>query len=138
MRTSNRGFSRGAMLSIVVALLAVAAIVTAFLSSASPYVTVAQAREMTGNNLHVAGDLLKHTLRSDIQRGVVEFDLRDEHGEILSVTYTGLPPANMGEATTVVVVGGMSDGRFRAHRMLVKCPSKYEGEKGYAEATSSP
>jgi len=38
-------------------------------------------------------------------------------------------PQNMGEATKVVAIGGMKDGKFVSDQLLVKCPSKYESEK---------
>lgn len=100
--------------------------VIAFLSNASPYVTVAEARSSTGDDLHLAGDLDKKSLESDVRAGEVRFTLKDEKGESIPVIYKGTPIANMGEATKVVAIGKCDGDVFRAHRLLVKCPSKYE------------
>ncbi|MCW5941245.1 MAG: cytochrome c maturation protein CcmE [Fimbriimonadaceae bacterium] len=126
--STSRTFPKGLVITIIVALVAVSAIVVAFLQNASPYVTVAQAKQIQGDNLHLAGDILKETLKSDMKKGVITFDIRDEKGEVCTVVYKGMPPANMGEATKVVAIGGMKDGRFHSEKMLVKCPSKYEAE----------
>ncbi len=101
----------------------------AFLANASPYVTVAEAKQLQGDNLHLAGDILKETLKVDGAAQTVRFQLKDEKGDLVEVLYKGPQPANMGEATKVVVVGGVQDGVFHAHKMLVKCPSKYESER---------
>jgi cytochrome c-type biogenesis protein CcmE len=121
--------SKGAIVSIVIAIAALSATVFAFLMNASPYVTIAEARGMVADNLHVAGDLDKESLKTDVRAGTVRFAMADETGERIEVLYKGHPPANLGEATKVVVVGGVRDGVFHAHDLLVKCPSKYEGQK---------
>lgn len=116
----------GTLISIVVATLAVSGMVIAFLSNASPYVSVAEAKASTGDDLHLAGDLDKATLETDVRAREVRFTLKDEKGESMPVVYSGAPIANMGEATKVVAVGKCENGVFKAHRLLVKCPSKYE------------
>lgn len=102
--------------------------VMAFLGNASPYVTAQQAKSMPGENLHLAGDLMKETLFVDVRRQEVRFTLRDEKGDVVPVVFEGSPPANMGSATKIVAVGGFSEGRFEARRLLLKCPSKYKSE----------
>lgn len=98
----------------------------AFLMNASPYVTIAEARKSPGTNLHVTGDLDKASLASNPLKQEVRFQLKDEKGDTINVLYTGAPPANMGEATKVVAVGGMEGDVFHATKLLIKCPSKYE------------
>lgn len=130
MRAGRRNSGRiGLLVSILVALFATGGLVAAFLANASPYVTVQEARQLQGDNLHLAGDILKETLRVDGAAQTVRFQLKDERGDVVDVLYRGPQPANMGEATKVVVVGGVRDGSFQAHKMLVKCPSKYESER---------
>jgi len=125
----------GLLFAIVGTALGLTAMVYAFLANASPYVTVAQARQIAGDNLHLAGDIVSGTLRPNPHEGVVRFTLRDEKGGLIPVVYTGIPPANMGSATQVVAVGGHREGRFEAHRLLVKCPSKYESKPSLALPT---
>lgn len=124
----------GTLISIVVATLAVSGMVIAFLSNASPYVTVAEAKASAADDLHVAGSLDKATLESDARARMVRFTLIDEKGDRMPVVYTGEPISNMGEATKIVAVGKCEEGTFKAHRLLVKCPSKYEATKGDKKA----
>lgn len=114
------------IVAVVIGVLGLSGMLVAFLNNASPYVTIAEAKSAKGDNLHVAGDLVKETVFTDTAGGVVRFDLKDEAGGKLPVVYHGLPPANMGNATKVVAVGGMKDGAFHATKLLIKCPSKYE------------
>ena len=67
----------------------------------------------------------------------LEFSIYDAEAEQptgatrLDVVYYGVVPGNFDQATSVVLKG-MSDstGMFVADQMLVKCPSKYQGEDG--------
>ena len=54
-----------------------------------------------------------------------------ETAEMLNVVYYGVVPGNFDQATSIVLKGKPdSTGTFVAHQMLVKCPSKYQGEGG--------
>ncbi len=121
--------NRGAIISAAIAVIAMVGVCYAFVTTASPYVTVEQARSTKGDNLHVPGDLIKGTVSTDVKAGVMNFELKDEAGSKVSVVYSGPPPANMGSATKVVAIGGMEGDKFHARKLLVKCPSKYESEK---------
>lgn len=121
--------SKGMIASLVVATLAVSAMLMAFLGSASRYVTFGEARDSTSDSLYVVGDLDKSTLSANVKAGEVRFVLKDEKGERVQVLYKGPQPSNMGEATKIVVHGGMKGDVFVARDLLVKCPSKYQGEK---------
>lgn len=122
------GFSLGVVLSVVVAVAAAILIGFAFMKNASPYVSIKEAKLSLASDLHVAGNLDKGTLKTDVRAGKVTFTLTDEAGDRLPVVYSGAPIANMGEATQVVAIGKFQDGTFQAHKLLVKCPSKYEAE----------
>jgi len=126
--SKKRGFAAGATLTAVVCLTALGGVIYAFMTNSSPYVTVAQAKASTADNLHVAGDIIKPTVRQDLADHTLIFDIKDSTG-IVTVVYTGTPPQNMGEANKVVAEGGMKDGKFLSDKLLVKCPSKYESEK---------
>ncbi len=104
------------------------------LSNASPYVTAAQAKTMRGDNLHMQGDLVKGTVKVDMANQVTRFTMRDEVGESVEVVHRGLPPSNMGDATQIVVVGGMKGEAFESSKLITKCPSKYEGEEKAASS----
>lgn len=119
---------KGAIVTAAVTGIALLGVCYAFLSTASPYVTVAQAKVSPADNLHVAGDILKETVVTDVAAKRLRFSLKDEKGDVLPVVYAGPPPANMGSATKVVAIGGMQGSEFHADKMLVKCPTKYESQ----------
>lgn len=75
------------------------------------------------------------TYNEDAER--LEFAIYDTEAEQpagatrLDVVYYGVVPGNFDQATSVVLKGMPdSTGAFVADQMLVKCPSKYQGEGG--------
>jgi cytochrome c-type biogenesis protein CcmE len=119
----------GAVITGVVAVVAMGGVVSAFMNNASPYVTVAQAKESHADGVHLAGDLVKNSIQTDPKNGRISFELKDKDGAIANVLYVGSTPGNLTEATKVVAVGGMTENNvFQAHQLLIKCPSKYEGQ----------
>ena len=118
----------GAVITGVVATLAMVGVLTAFIGNSSPYVTVQEAKQSRDDGLHLAGDLIKESVQTDPANGHITFKLRDKTGEVANVVYTGSTPGNLMEATKVVAIGGMHDNVFQAHQLLVKCPSKYESQ----------
>jgi cytochrome c-type biogenesis protein CcmE len=108
----------------------------------NPYIPVSdiaanQAR-YEGRSLQVIGSVEPGSLiRSD--DGSISFTLIDESGnseEGVKVTYRGVPPQNLEqEGNQVVVLGSLgNEGEIESTQLLVKCPSKYEGEEqqGYS------
>lgn len=128
----------GSIVSIVVASLAVCGMFVAFLTQASPYVTVAQAKSVGDRTVHVPGKLDKSTLKRDVLNGRVTFDITDADGNRMPVVYAGPPPANLGNATEVVVIGTMQGDSFHAKDMLIKCPTKYKDQPKAAGAVTAP
>ncbi len=120
---------RGAVISGVLGAVALVGLVGVFVLNASPYVTIAEAKTAKGDNLHVSGDLVKESLRQNLARREATFVIEDQ-GQSLEVVYHGKPQPNITTATKVVVIGKMENNRFQADDMLLKCPSKYESEKG--------
>jgi cytochrome c-type biogenesis protein CcmE len=62
----------------------------------------------------------------------ISFRLKDKEGSVVTVVYSGPPQSNLAEATQVVAIGAMKDGKFVSDQLLVKCPSKYEGKENGA------
>jgi cytochrome c-type biogenesis protein CcmE len=55
----------------------------------------------------------------------------------MPVTYRGIKPGNFKDAISIVAIGSYRDGHVEAEKLLVKCPSKYQGaevEKSYPAA----
>src|SRR5579862_4690338 len=115
----------GPLVTVIVTLVAFGAVLVAFTNNASPYVTILQAKVTQGDDLHVAGDIIKDSVRLDPFHHTLSFDIKDAGGT-LHVVHEGEPPANLQEANKVVAIGGMKGGDFISHQLLIKCPSKYE------------
>ncbi len=101
----------------------------AFVQNASPFVTVAQAKQSSDDQLQLYGAIVKDSIKNDFKHHVLTFMLRDEKGDTLPVRYTGEIPSELDQIPKVVAVGGMSGSEFRSSKLLVKCPSKYEADK---------
>lgn len=114
--------------TVFVVVAAIIGISVAFIANASPYVSVSEARKTGATNVHLKGELVKTSIRNDLQAKALRFDLKDVSGETMSVVYTGTPPQDLALATEVVAIGSVKGGEFHSDKLLIKCPSKYEGE----------
>ena len=98
--------------------------------SVTPYVSIAEARA-TSNGVQVKGLLDKNF--EPVQTGdEFNFSLQDEAtGETMRVKFDGIKPDQFDEAYHIVAVGkyDAADETFHAKKLLIKCPSKYEGQK---------
>lgn len=102
---------------------------TAFKDSMTPYVSFERARE--GDRMvQVAGALEKGSSSYVDTQEALFFTLKDpKTSETLRVRYKGVKPANFEDAISIVAIGQF-DGQareFEADKLLVKCPSKYQG-----------
>ncbi len=114
-----------------------------FGSQVGGYMGFAEA-EANGAKAHVVGNWVEDApTHYNTERNQFTFRMRDEAGNVRTVTYNNPKPANFEEAEQLVVEGYASDDGFVADHILVKCPSKYNderglGEKQSAEAVSTP
>ena len=97
----------------------------------TPYVSYEQARTFGGDRtIQVAGALGAGSSDYDDVAQALHFTLVEEGtGETLPVRYEGLKPANFEEAVSIVAIGryDAAGDTFHADKLLVKCPSKYQG-----------
>lgn len=103
-----------------------------FQDALTPYVPFETARASTGV-VQVAGGLVQGSSSYDDASHSLLFELLDEaSGDTLPVRYEGLKPANFEDAVSIVAIGSYSAeaGTFEADKLLVKCPSKYQGADG--------
>jgi len=114
---------------VVITLLALAGFVafgaTAFKQSLTPYVSFREARA-TGGAVQVSGEVDHSRTRLDPVRGTLTFYLRDHEGTVMPVVYQGGKPGNFDQADKVVAIGHVDGDTFRADKLLLKCPSKYQ------------
>ncbi len=100
----------------------------------NPYISVTDVKaspsKYIGKSLQVIGTVEPGSLELT-NDGSLNFVLIDETGGSIKVTYRGIPPNNMeDEGNSVVVLGELdSNGELQSEELLVKCPSKYEGEE---------
>ncbi|MEP7131515.1 MAG: cytochrome c maturation protein CcmE [Acidobacteriota bacterium] len=110
--------------------------VTAFQKTLTPYLSFDEARHARGT-VQVMGALDKQSDRYDTGRQELSFDILDPSGHRMPVVYRGIKPGNFKDAISVVAIGRFQEGRIDAEKLLVKCPSKYQGaevEKSYGAA----
>lgn len=108
----------------------------AFKENLTPYVSFQRARQ-TSDAVQVAGSLVHGSDRYDEQAGRLVFAITDDTGDRLEVSYKGIKPGNFNEATQIVAIGRFRRGTLEAEKLLVKCPSKYQGveEKEYSSSS---
>jgi cytochrome c-type biogenesis protein CcmE len=102
---------------------------SSFKETLTPYVNYKQARE-TSRVVQVAGALEKGSSKYVDTEDFLYFTLQDpESKETLRVRYKGLKPANFEDAISIVAIGQFDESakEFEANKLLVKCPSKYQG-----------
>lgn len=100
--------------------------VSAFQAAVTPYVTFAQAKGSKAV-VQVKGTLAGPQILPAGDGQAIRFVLRDDAGEEASVIYRGMRPASLEQATAIVAIGQYRGSEFQADKLLVKCPSKYQG-----------
>jgi cytochrome c-type biogenesis protein CcmE len=100
---------------------------TSFQQTLTPYVGFREAQSMD-RTLQVAGALVRNS--SSYEDGSLLFTIEEPGtGETLRVAYGGVKPGNFEDAISVVAIGRWDpqQGLIAADKLLVKCPSKYQG-----------
>ncbi len=131
---------KGYWVAAVMALAFIGVGVTAFQKTLTPYLTFDEARKARGV-VQVMGSLDKQSDRYDTTRQELSFDLLDSSGRRMPVVYQGIKPGNFKDAISIVAIGRFQKGRIEAEKLLVKCPSKYQGaevEKSYSSGSKVP
>ncbi len=94
------------------------------------YMNFEQAAE-TGSKAHVVGMWVADApFQYDAQRNVFSFTMKDDAGNVRRVRYANPKPANFEDAEKLVIEGYADGNEFVAENILVKCPSKYNDERG--------
>lgn len=102
--------------------------VTSFKKTLTPYVSFDVAQKTRGS-VQVMGSLEKGSESYDADKQQLSFSILDEHGRNLPVVYRGIKPANFRDALSIVAIGRYESGALHAEKLLVKCPSKYQGQE---------
>lgn len=105
----------------------------AFKKTVTPYVSVPEARAAR-DVVQVYGEVDQKKLRFDMDASEIRFPLKDLQGNTMMVHYRGVRPGNMAQASHCVATGAWEGNHFQATALLIKCPSKYQGEESAGTA----
>jgi cytochrome c-type biogenesis protein CcmE len=105
-----------------------------FKGSLTPYLPFKVARQSAsaGNSVQIMGAPVKTATRYDQQTGTLNFTLQEPStGDLMPVEFKSPKPDSFDEAVSVTAIGSYDGKRkvFQADNLLVKCPSKYAGQK---------
>ncbi len=108
---------------------------SAFFKTTIQYVSIDEARHAS-RTVQVMGKIDFDRVNYNAKDSRLEFAIYDPNAtdpntaDRMSVVYYGVVPGNFDQATQVVLKGKSDGSEFVAEQMLVKCPSKYQGEGG--------
>ena len=121
---------------IIVVIAAAIAIMVTTAGDASTYVTFDQAYELASGgskkSIHVVGQLKKDDgghvigIAEGVDKVSFSFVMLDDNGKEQKVEYNQPIPPDFTRSEKVVVIGSYSGEIFRADKILLKCPSKYQ------------
>lgn len=106
---------------------------SAFLKTTLRYVSIEEARH-SKRTVQVLGRIDFDQVNYNTEDSRLEFAIYDpeapdkQRARRMKVIYYGVVPGNFEQATSVVLKGKSEGETFVAEQMLVKCPSKYQGE----------
>ncbi len=118
---------RKLIVGAVIVILAAVWIFSSLNDTLTPYISFDEAKQRD-QRVQVIGSILKDDVYFDRDSLQLVFKVEDENHQQLTVVYSGSMPGNFDQAETIVCMGKYKDGRFHADELLLKCPSKYEGD----------
>jgi len=127
---------------ILLILVAVAiAVLVSFMGNLSTYTTVQAAKSSRGDFVHLVARLDKlQPVEYEAVRNpnYLSFTAVDSLGYSVRVIYRNAKPEHLESSERLVLKGSMKEGHFECAEILMKCPSKYKEEKGYAAKMLPP
>jgi cytochrome c-type biogenesis protein CcmE len=121
-------------LSIGIALIAIFTVFgfLNFRKALTPYVSYKEAR--SGGNVQVIGTLVQGSINYAVGEQTLYFTMKEKDvSDTIMVAYRGQRPINFEDATSIVAIGSFDGLIFQARKLLVKCPSKYQGTETQRE-----
>jgi len=98
-------------------------------SSTQYVMKVDDAMMITNRPIQFNGAIVHSKTAYDLSKHELRFALRDTDGKNLEVLYKGPKPASLDSADSAVARGYIRNGKMEADQVLLKCPSKYKGNK---------
>ena len=117
---------------LIIAAAIVFLMVTAFGSSSMYYLTIdevaTKGSEIYSRPLRMSGNIDQSSIQFDLAQPLLVFNMVGDKGGKVVVRYQGVKPDNMSQATQAIVEGKLQpNGTFIANKLMLSCPSKYEG-----------
>lgn len=123
---------------IIVIIAAAIGILVSTAGDASTYVDFSTAYKLASNgnkrDIHVVGELTKDAqgnvigIETGLDKVSFSFVLVDEKGRKQRVEFNEPMPQDFARSEKVVVIGRYEGETFKASKILLKCPSKYQEE----------
>ncbi len=107
-------------------------VVLSTVSSSGTYATFSEASAHPGKVFHVVGTLAKDKpleYNPEINADLFVFHMHDNNGRECKVMLNKAKPQDFEKSEQVVIIGKMKDNTFIASDVLMKCPSKYNGNE---------
>lgn len=122
-----------AVVGLLILLSAVVFGAKAFVTNLTPYLTFAQARQNHSGTVQIMGPLDKSSIQSSADGLRFVITAKDDPQDRMQVLFKESKPSNFHLAIEVTAIGRYvpgttpTNGVFHADKLLVKCPSKYQG-----------
>ncbi|HOI86511.1 MAG TPA: cytochrome c maturation protein CcmE [Lentimicrobium sp.] len=119
------------ILALIVVVAAIGVVMSLSMNS-STYAGFEEASEHPGREYHVIGTLSPdRPVEYDAMKDANSFSfyMLDNEGVEMLVRYSDTKPQDFEKLDQLVVIGKMKDGHFSAHKMNLKCPSKYNSDQ---------
>lgn len=103
----------------------------AFENTAAYYYTISEAKAVSEQRqkLRIKGQLVEESINYDFSVPLLKFTLADEE-ETINAVYQGVLPDNFHHAQELIIEGNFnSQQEFVVSKLMLQCPSKYEGEE---------
>jgi cytochrome c-type biogenesis protein CcmE len=118
---------------IAIIIIAVAlGVILSTISNSSTYATFSEAKSNPGTTYHIVGKVNKAVpfdYNPEVNANIFGFNLVDNNGVEVKVLYNGAKPQDFERSEQIVVIGKMDEGSFHCKQILMKCPSKYNGNE---------
>lgn len=118
------------ILAIIVIAVSIAAIAGS-LTETSTYADFEEAYGNPGREYHVVGTLDRTEeiiYNPEVDPMLTQFTMIDDKGERKQVSLLQAKPQDFERSESVVLIGKVDQGQFKATDILMKCPSKYNEE----------
>jgi len=126
--------NKGAVIGLVIIIGALGFSALAFKNNLVNAVPFSDAIKATDSDVQIMGKPIAGTMHYDDAAHALRFDIKDTSGQIMDVVYKGPKPDDldsaMGKAVAINAQGTYDPAQhvFVADNLLVKCPSKYQGQ----------